>query len=318
MSHSGGLDPELVPIVELVGAATPGDPAELGVERMRADYAGFAATVGDGPAVGSEEDVAVAGPAGPVAVRLYRPAEPASAPPGLVVFLHGGGFTIGDLDTHAAACRRLCAGSGAVVASVDYRLAPEAPYPAAADDSWAALVELVARAAELGVDSRRVAVAGDSAGGNLAAVLALRARDAGGPALRLQALVYPVCDLVHDAARFPSLRTNGEGYLLTAATMRFFADQYVPDPERRREPGASPLRVEDLSGVAPALVVVAGFDPLRDEGEAYAAALAAAGVEVRLERFDGAVHLTYQLAEVTGVGARMADTVVDAVRRALS
>ena len=317
MSSTNELDPELRPVVDLVAAAAPDDPEVAGVDRLRADYAGFAAVVGDGPAVGEEEDVEVAGPAGPVPVRLYRPVS-SSGVPGLVVFLHGGGFTIGGLDTHAAVCRRLCAGSGAVVASVDYRLAPEAPYPAAVDDAWAALVGLVGRAAELGVDPVRVAVAGDSAGGNLATVLARRARDAGGPALRLQALVYPVCDLTHDADRYPSLRTNGAGYLLTAATMRFFADRYLPDPARRTEPDASPLRAADLSGLAPALVVVAGLDPLLDEGVAYAGALAAAGVVVQLERFDGAVHMTYQLAEVTGVGARMADTVVDAVRRALS
>lgn len=317
MSGPDELDPELRPVVELVGAAAHDDPAELGVARLRADYAGFAAMVGDGPAVGAEEDVEVVGPAGPVPVRLYRPAS-VDGVPGLVVFLHGGGFTIGDLDTHAAACRRLCAGTGAVVASVGYRLAPEAPYPAAVDDAWAALVALVARAAEFGADPARVAVAGDSAGGNLAAVLARRARDQGGPALRLQALVYPVCDLTHDASRFPSLRSNGNGYLLTAATMGFFADQYLPDPARRTEPDASPIRAADLSGLAPALVVVAGFDPLRDEGVAYAEAMAAAGVDVQLVRFDGAVHLTYQLAEVTGVGARMADTVVESVRRAFA
>jgi acetyl esterase len=205
-----------------------------------------------------------------------------------------------------------------VVVSVDYRLAPEHPFPAAVTDAADALGAVVSRAGEWGIDPGRLAVGGDSAGGNLAAVTARHWRDTGSPPLRLQLLVYPVCDLTNDLERFPSLRENGDGYVLTAETMAFFGDTYLPGDLDRSDPDASPLSAPDLAGVAPALVITAEFDPLRDEGEAYAARLAAAGVPTTLTRYDGAVHTFFQMGGITGIGAEAVAQAAAALRAALS
>ena len=186
--------------------------------------------------------------------------------------------------------------TGATVLSVDYRLAPEHPYPAAIDDAVDATVAVCAGAAGPGVDPARIAIGGDSAGGHLAAVVARQLRDLGGPRLAAQVLIYPVTDPAAPAGEHPSWEENGHGYVLTADTVDFFTDCFLPDPARRVEPDASPLRAGDLSGLPPALVLTAEFDPLRDEGEAYAAAMAAAGVDVVAERYDGAIHLFFQLS----------------------
>ncbi|HSE95538.1 MAG TPA: alpha/beta hydrolase [Methylomirabilota bacterium] len=231
----------------------------------------------------AEHRVPVAG--GTIAMRLYRPAGRAPFP--ALVFYHGGGWVIGDLDTHDGLCRALTNAAGCVVASVDYRLAPEHRFPTAAEDAHAAAAWLARHAPELGVDARRIAVGGDSAGGNLAAVVALMARDRGGPALAFQLLVYPVTDRDLDT---PSYRENAEGYLLTREAMRWFWDHYLGDTGTGHHPYASPLRAERLTGLPPALVQTAGFDPLRDEGEAYATRLRAAGVPVTLTRYPGMIH----------------------------
>jgi acetyl esterase len=235
--------------------------------------------------VGSVVDRRIPGPAGDIPVRVYTPNGTAPFP--LLVYFHGGGWVLGGIDTHDGTCRSLANGAGCVVVSVDYRLAPEHRYPAAAEDCCAATQWAAAHAAELGADARRVAVGGDSAGGNLAAVVALMARDRGGPALVLQLLIYPATDARFDTA---SYRDNADGYLLTAADMRWFWDHYLGDSGRGAEPYASPLRAADLSGLPPALVITAEFDPLRDEGEAYAKRLEDAGVASRLSRYDGMIH----------------------------
>jgi len=240
----------------------------------------------------------IPGPAGPVPVRIYTPEgeEPRPA----VVFFHGGGWVIGNLDTHDGTARKLANAAGAVVVSVDYRLAPEHPYPAAAEDCYAATRWVAEHgAAELGVAPGRLAVAGDSAGGNLAAVVSLMARDRGGPALAFQLLVYPVTDPDFERA---SYRENAEGYLLTRDVMEWFWDQYVPEAERRHDPYAAPLRAPDLSGLPPALVVTAEYDPLRDEGEAYARRLEEAGVRVRCRRYPGMIHGFLSFADVVDQG----------------
>jgi len=240
----------------------------------------------------------IPGPAGPVPVRIYTPEgeEPRPA----VVFFHGGGWVIGNLDTHDGTARKLANAAGAVVVSVDYRLAPEHPYPAAAEDCYAATRWVAEHgAAELGVARGRLAVAGDSAGGNLAAVVSLMARDRGGPALAFQLLVYPVTDPDFERA---SYRENAEGYLLTRDVMEWFWDQYVPEAERRHDPYAAPLRAPDLSGLPPALVVTAEYDPLRDEGEAYARRLEEAGVRVRCRRYPGMIHGFLSFADVVDQG----------------
>ena len=230
-------------------------------------------------------------PGGP-AVRVYKPA---TLPAPTVVFFHGGGWVAGDLETHDRQCRGLAVDGGFVVVSVDYRRPPEAPFPAAYDDALAAVRWAVQNIATLGGDAARLGVAGDSAGGNLAAAAAIGCRDAG-IRLAAQLLVYPVVDLAgafrSDEANsaYPSRTENANGYFLTLDVMRWFADHYLPVASQQTDPRASPLRAASLAGLAPAVVCSAWFDPLRDEGVAYAGALRAAGVTVREHRGEGLIH----------------------------
>ncbi len=268
-------------------------------------------------AVGSVEDRTVPGPAGEIPVRVYRPeGAPAAAP--VLVWYHGGGWVIGDLDTTDGPARAFCHGAGAVVVSVDYRLAPEAPFPAAPEDAWAALSWVAAHADEVGGDPTRIAVGGDSAGGNLAALVAIRARDEGGPALVHQLLAYPSVDL---AMGHPSIDENGEGYFLTKASMEWFRLHYLGADREHGDPttaAVSPLRADDLSGLAPAQVLTAEFDPLRDEGEAYAVALAEAGVAVDLVPHPGLVHGFLGFAAMSPDAAAATEGAVSRLRQALS
>jgi acetyl esterase len=235
--------------------------------------------------VAAVEDFTAPVDGGEIPVRLYRPSLARSLP--VLVYFHGGGWVIGDLVTHDGLCRALANASGFAVASAEYRLAPEHCYPTAAEDAFVATRWVVDNAAKLGVDACRVAVGGDSAGGNLAAVVALMARDRGGPPLRSQLLLYPVTDCDLDTA---SYLEHASGYGLTRAGMRWFWEHYVPDAARRTEPYASPLRAVDLRGLPPACVVTAEHDVLRDEGEAYARKLAASDVPAVLKRYDGMIH----------------------------
>jgi len=245
----------------------------------------------------------VAGAAGPLGARLYVPAGAGEAPAPLVLFFHGGGWVVGDLDSHDAPCRALAAAAGMRVLAVDYRLAPEHPYPAAVDDAVAAFGDVVARAGELGADPERIAVAGDSAGGHLAAVLAQRCSAGGGRAPAFQLLIYPATDFVGDHRSTALFAT---GFLLTKASMDWYEAQFVPDPDDKR--AASPLLAESLAGMAPAMVVTGGFDPLRDEGEAYAAALRTAGVPVVARRHPGQVHGFFN---ATGVGSAAHEAIAE-------
>lgn len=280
------LDPKCRILLDAI--APPGSPGleDMTVAEARQLMRHRAELAGPGEAVAHVEDRVVPGPGGVgIPVRIYRPADGGRLP--VLVYFHGGGWVIGSLDTHDGSCRMLANRSGCAIVSVDYRLAPEHRFPAAADDCLAATRWVAANAAAIGCDPARIAVGGDSAGGNLAAVVALRTRDEGGPALVHQLLVYPVTDANLDTA---SYRENAEGYFLTREGMRWFWQHYAPAAEARAHPHASPLRASDLRGLPPATVITAEYDPLRDEGEAYAARLREAGVATRLTRYDGVIH----------------------------
>jgi acetyl esterase len=225
---------------------------------------------------------------GPLRVRLYVPGgQPTEAPAPLLVYFHGGGWVIGDLDTHDGLCRFLADHSGCRVLSVDYRLAPEFPFPLPLEDAVAAFAWAHENAASLGADPTRMAVGGDSAGGNISTALCLQNRDAGNPQPAMQLLLYPVTDAVGGQQ---SRDTYAEGFLLTREDMKWFEDHYIPDGIDDADPRTSVMRAEDVSGLPPAYVATAGFDPLRDEGEIYAARMREAGVQVVLQRHAGMIH----------------------------
>jgi acetyl esterase len=252
---------------------------------------------------------------GGVPLRLYRPA-PSGAGPALpvLVYYHGGGWTIGDLDTHDVLCRQLCQRTGAAVASVDYGLGPERRFPGAVDDCLAATRWVRHQAAALGLDGGRLAVGGDSAGGNLAAVVAIALRDAGDPPPAFQLLIYPATDMRAIAA---SHRTNGQGYLLTADSIAYYRGQYIADPAQWTDWRASPLLAADLSHLPPALVLTAGYDPLRDEGRQYADALSAAGNAVQYICFERQVHGFITMSKVLDEAETAVDLCAALLRRAL-
>ncbi len=305
------LDPQAKVLIDLIEGSggfelTPdADP-----QRLRELYA--ALSLPGRIAVARVEDRAIPGPAGEIPLRIYRPE--GDEPKPAIVYYHGGGWVIGGLDTHDGACRAFADAVDATVVSVDYRLAPEHPYPAAVEDACAALEWVSGQAAELGIDAKRIAVAGDSAGGNLAAVVAQVARDSGGPAVRFQLLVYPVTDYEFDS---PSMNDNAEGYFLTRTAMRWFYGHYLNDPSEGADPRVSPLRASDLAGLAPAYVITAEFDPLRDQGVAYATALAAAGTPVAARTYDGMFHGFLSMIEWIDAGKVAFDDAVAALRAAV-
>jgi acetyl esterase len=281
-------------------------PHEVPIEQARAGHEAETAQLsGPGGEVAEVRDITV----GDIPVRVYRPEGEGPLP--LVVYLHGGGWAIGSIASFDTVIRALANASGAVVASVGYRLAPEHPFPAGLDDALAAVRGLHARAAELGADPDRMAIAGDSAGGNLATVAARRLR--GEVPLRLQALIYPATDA---GCNTPSYREFGEGYGLTAASMQRFWNLYL-DGTEGLEPDTSPLRAEDLAGSPPALVLTADRDPLRDEGEAYAEALRRAGVPVQARRIEGTIHGFWRWLAASRCSRQAVDEVGAALRDAL-
>jgi acetyl esterase len=298
------LEPEVQLMLALVERERRPEYRELPLAEARAELRRNAVTASGPPVpLAGVADVSVDGAAGALGARHYVPGEPGGPHP-LILFLHGGGWVLGDLDSHDGLCRLLARHAGAHVVSVDYRLAPEHPFPAAPDDARAALRWAFANAARLGADPARIVVAGDSAGGSLAAVVSWEAARDGGPAPALQVPIYPVTDLV---GRSRSYELFGDGFLLTRAQMDWYADRYA-GPDEQGDPRASILRADDLSGVAPALVVTAGFDPLRDEGEAYAERLREAGVPVALRRFPGLIH---GFASMAGASRTSRDAVVE-------
>lgn len=272
-----------------------------------------AAAAGEPELVAAVADRKIPGPAGEIPVRVYRPKSDVALP--VLVFFHGGGWVVCNLDTHDGVCRTLANAAGCIVVSVDYRLAPEHKFPAAVDDAWAATEWVAANAASLGADPEYVAVGGDSAGGNLTAVVAQMARERGGPRLAFQLMVYPALDYNFDTA---SYRDNAEGYFMTRDAMKWFWDHYLNTPSDGNDPLASPLRTNDLSGLPPALIITAEFDPLRDEGEAYASRLADAGVNVKMTRYDGMIHGFFSMAALLPQGQQALDEAATALREAFT
>jgi acetyl esterase len=259
-------------------------------------------------------DHQLAGPGGALAIRTYRPNGTAAEDRlGGLVYFHGGGFVLGSVAGHDGLCRQLAVSAGCVVASVEYRLAPEHKFPAAVEDAYAATCWVSEHAARLGVDRAKLAVGGESAGGNLAAVVAALARDAGGPPLIFQALLSPVMDL--RSLDTLSYRENAEGYLLSRAMMAWFRDHYLEREAQREDPRCSPLAAGDFAGLPPTLVISAEYDPLRDEGAAYAQALAAAGVDARVSCYDGMIHTFTSLYPYLDRGRAALDEVSASLRR---
>jgi len=254
-------------------------------------------------------DLVAGATAGAISLRLYRPAE--GVLPALVYF-HGGGWVVGDLDTHDVVCRQIALQARAVVIAVDYRLAPEHPFPAAVEDAWSATTWVAAHAPELGIDARRLAVGGDSAGGGLAAVVALMARDSRKLRLTLQVLVYPVTDLRAESASYSNY---AEGYLLTRAAMQWYIAQYAPTPQAIEDWRASPLRAPWVHGVAPTLIIAAELDPLCDEGEAYARRLQGARVPVEYQRLDGMIHGFLTMGGRIDAANKAVSIIADALKR---
>jgi acetyl esterase len=287
------LDPQICAILEY-DEASGGAPLETlsPAEARQAVIDGLGPWKGDPEPVASVEDRVIAGPEGTIPIRVYTPE--GQAPHPALVYFHGGGWVVCDLDSHDVICRALARLSGAVVVAVDYRLAPEHKFPAAVVDCYGATCWVAANAPSLGIDSRRIAVGGDSAGGNLAAVIALRSRDESGPHLASQVMVYPVTDL--SSFETASYREFADGYCLTLAEMEWFRDHYLAKPEDARCSHASPLLEPNLRGLPPALIITAECDPLRDEGEAYGDRLREAGVPVRCTRYAGMIHPFFSYA----------------------
>ena len=296
------LDPQIANLLELFAA----DPSIKPVQHctpaeVRTRIAQTSKTLAGKPEpIGAATDSTIPGRAGPIPIRVYSPYTDTGAPLPCVIFFHGGGWVGGDLDSHDALCRLLCNASQSRLVAVDYRRAPEHPFPAAVEDALDASHWIAMHANRYGIDPMRIAVAGDSAGGNLAAVVAHHARDTG-RILKLQLLIYPVTDPRTDTASYAD---NAQGYALDRAGMEWFFDQYLPDPAHRTNPHVAVLRAPDLRRLAPALILTAGYDPLRDDGRAYAHVLREAGNRVTLQEYDTLIHGFATMLAVSDVSRR--------------
>jgi acetyl esterase len=284
------LDPQVQEFLKQ--AAVPGAPAlhELPVAQVRELVSSLMGANPNSEAVGAVSNLSVPGPGGEIPVRVYLPRN--SGPVPILVYLHGGGWVAGNVDAYDATCRALTNAAACAVVSVEYRLAPEHKFPAAPDDCYAAVKWVAAHAAQFGGDVTRLAVGGDSAGGNLTTVVAHMARDRGGPRIAFQLLIYPVTDYNFGTR---SYQQNADGYLLTKDAMKWFWNHYLREEADGSSPLASPLRSTKLAGLPPAFVITAEFDPLRDEGEAYGERLIEAGVPTVVKRYDGMIHGFFSL-----------------------
>lgn len=291
------VDPAVQALLDQLEEAGGPDISEQTPAQAREMIQGFALMQAGAPEPPVVFDRAIPGPGGDIPVRVYA-ADGDNLP--VLVYFHGGGWVVGDIESHDGTCKQLLAELGdAVVVSVDYRLAPEHKYPAAADDCYAVAAWVAENADQIGGDGSRIAVCGDSAGGNLSAVVSLMARDRGGPQIAAQVLHVPVTDHNYE---WQSYTDNAEGYLLTRASMVWFWDHYLPNPAAGQEAYASPYRADDVSNLPPALVQTAEYDPLRDEGEAYGERLREAGVEVDIHRYDGNIHDPFMMFAVNPAG----------------
>jgi acetyl esterase len=303
------LDPEVQLLLRLLGRSAASNPATPDEARAARSLDAHVFR-GDVFEVERVEQLAIPGPAGAIHARLYVP-EGAKASGPLLVYLHGGGWVVCDLDTHDNLCRFLASESSALVLSVDYRLAPEHPFPAAVEDSLTAFRFAVEQAAELGANPQAIAIGGDSAGGNLAAVVSHVTVAEGGPAPGFTLSIYPVTDL---SEKRNSYRLFGDGFVLTEAHMDWYRSHYLADEAAALDPRASPLLFEDFEGLPPTYITTAGFDPLRDEGEEYARRLREAGVPVALRRHSGLIHGFANAVGSTGFGRRAMQEAVGALR----
>lgn len=270
---------------------------ELSLEQIRQAYRGMRHLAGEPEGVARVKDLVIPGPGGNIPLRIY--AGRTEDPLAVLMYFHGGGFVKGDLDTHDAVCRALANRAGCLVAAVDYRLSPEHPHPAALEDCYAATLWISENARELGGDGQRLAVAGDSAGGYLAAQVAIRAKNVKGLGLMFQALVYPNLDL---SMSQPSYDRFGIGYLMTTEALKWYIERYLPAGTDPRDPIVSPLFLEDLTGLPPALIVGAEYDPLVDEGRSYAERLKESGVLVKYRCYPGAIHAFFQFGGIMDQG----------------
>ncbi|HZO70904.1 MAG TPA: alpha/beta hydrolase [Ktedonobacteraceae bacterium] len=293
------LDPQVQDVLDAMIALGAPPLNTLPVADARAAFIALgAARRGEPEPVSKIEDRTIPGPEGAIPIRIYTPEGHGPFP--VLVFFHGGGWVIGNIDTHDATCRALTNAAGCITVSVDYRLAPEHKFPAAPEDCYAATTWVAKNAAAINSDAARIAVGGDSAGGNLAAVVALMARDRGGPKLIYQLLIYPVTDYYKPGT--PSYQENAEGYFLTREGMVWFWDLYLSNEGEALHPYVSPLQAESLSGLPPAMVITAEFDPLRDEGEMYANRLKDADVPVTYVPYQGMIHGFVGMAAVIDQG----------------
>ncbi|WP_455288664.1 alpha/beta hydrolase fold domain-containing protein [Cupriavidus necator] len=309
------LDPQAQAVLRAMAAMPAPDFTTLRPADYRAALAAMP-VFAPGDAIAAQRDLTIDGAAGPLKARLYRPEDGPERLP-LVVYFHGGGFVVCGLDSHDNICRSLARRAGALVLSVDYRLAPEAPFPAAADDAVAALRWAAAHAAALGADPGNLAVAGDSAGGNLAAVACQQLRGSA-ITLRHQLLLYPYLDCTAAATGAASYQACGEGYFLGAAELAWYRAQYLPDPADAADVRASPLCQRDLRGLPPATILTAEYDPLRDQGEAYGASLARAEVSATICRWPGQFHGFISMQGMIDAAGEALDMAAAALRRAFA
>lgn len=309
------LDPDVQQLLDEFAAAGLRDFADMTVLEARALNGGFDALQGEAEDVASVREITVDGSAGRLPARVYHPSPGQELP--VLVYFHGGGWVIGNLDVVDKPVRTLANASGCAIVTVQYRISPETKFPGPAEDCYAATAWVAAHAAELGVDAGRLAVGGDSAGGNLAAAVALMARDRGTPAIAFQLLIYPTVAPAEDS-EFGSYVTNGSGYMTTAASMRWFYQHYLADVAAERDnPYAYPLRSKDLRGLPSAHVVTAEYDPLHDEGVAYATALAEAGVATTAADYDGVIHGFFWMPGRIAKGAAVAADIAGVLRERL-